>query len=267
MADEAAVAEVAAGLAGSARAGRRLLAEAATDPDRRAELASALRARDLVDFDGLIELAAGLLRDDPGLAARMRERWPRISVDEYQDIDAAQYELLALLAGDGAGLTVIGDPDQAIYGFRGADVGFFLRFGEDYPGAVTCQLSRNYRATAAIVAGATAVIAPATLAPGRALHAVNGRGAPVTLHEAADEAAEAAWIAASVDRLLGGVVAALDRQRPGRRARRGWRQPARRGRAVPHRRPGGRARPGAGPGRAAVPEGLARPAGPPHRRR
>jgi ATP-dependent DNA helicase UvrD/PcrA len=205
VADEAAVAEVAAGLAGSARAGRRLLAEAATDPDRRAELTAALRARDLVDFDGLIGLAAGLLRDDPGLAARMRERWPRISVDEYQDIDAAQYELLALLAGDGTGLTVIGDPDQAIYGFRGADVGFFLRFGEDYPGATTCQLTRNYRATAAIVAGATAVIAPATLAPGRALHAVNGGGAPITLHEAADEAAEAAWIAASVDRLLGGV--------------------------------------------------------------
>ncbi|HEV8223276.1 MAG TPA: UvrD-helicase domain-containing protein [Streptosporangiaceae bacterium] len=205
VADEATVAEVAAGLAGSARAGRRLLTEAATDPGRRAELTAALRARDLVDFDGLIELAAGLLRDDPGLAARMRERWPRISVDEYQDIDAAQYELLALLAGDGAGLTVIGDPDQAIYGFRGADVGFFLRFSQDYPGAVTCQLTRNYRATAAIVAGATAVIAPATLAPGRALHAVSGPGAPITLHESADEAAEASWIAASVDRLLGGV--------------------------------------------------------------
>jgi uncharacterized protein (TIGR00375 family) len=205
VADEAAVAEVAAGLAGSARAGRRLLAEAATDPDRRAELTAALRARDLVDFDGLIELAAGLLHGDPGLAAQMRERWPQISVDEYQDIDAAQYELLALLAGDGTGLTVIGDPDQAIYGFRGADVGFFLRFGEDYPGATTCQLTRNYRATEAIVAGATAVIAPATLAPGRLLHAVNGGGAPITLYEAADEAAEAAWIAASVDRLLGGV--------------------------------------------------------------
>jgi DNA helicase II / ATP-dependent DNA helicase PcrA len=205
VAGEAAVAEVAAGLAGSARAGRRLLAEAATDPDRRAELTAALRARDLVDFDGLIELAAGLLRDDPGLAARMRERWPRISVDEYQDIDAAQYELLALLAGDGAGLTVIGDPDQAIYGFRGADVGFFLRFGEDYPGAVTCQLARNYRATEAIVAGARAAIAPATLVPGRPLYAVSDGRAPITLHEAADEAAEAAWIAASVDRLLGGV--------------------------------------------------------------
>jgi ATP-dependent DNA helicase UvrD/PcrA len=99
----------------------------------------------------------------------------------------------------------VGDPDQAIYGFRGADVGFFLRFAEDYPGATTCQLTRNYRATAAIVAGASAVIAPATLAPGRALHAVRAGGSPVTLHEAADEAAEAAWIAASVDRLLGGV--------------------------------------------------------------
>src|SRR5262249_22307819 len=83
-------AEVAAGLAGSARAGRGLLTEAATDPDRRAELTAALRAAGLVDFDGLIELAAGLLRDDPGLAVRMRQRWPRISVDEYQDIDAAQ---------------------------------------------------------------------------------------------------------------------------------------------------------------------------------
>jgi ATP-dependent DNA helicase UvrD/PcrA len=205
VADEATVAEVAAGLAGSARAGRRLLTEAATDPGRRAELTAALQARDLVDFDGLIGLAAGLLRDDPGLAARLRERWPRISVDEYQDIDASQYGLLRLLAGDGAGLTVIGDPDQSIYGFRGADVGFFLRFGEDYPGAVTCQLARNYRATEAIVAGAKAVIAPATLVPGRALYAVGDGRAPIILHEAADEAAEAAWIAASVDRLLGGV--------------------------------------------------------------
>ena len=58
-------------------------------------------------------------------------------MDEYQDTDAAQYALLRLLAGDGSGLAVIGDPDQAIYGFRGADVGFFLSFGRDYPGART----------------------------------------------------------------------------------------------------------------------------------
>jgi uncharacterized protein (TIGR00375 family) len=205
VADEAAVAGVAAGIAGSARGGKRLLAEAAADPARQAELTAALAARDLVGFDGLIGLATAMLRDDGDLAARQRARWRRISVDEYQDIDAAQYELLALLAGDGTGLTAIGDPDQAIYGFRGADVGFFLRFAEDYPGATTCQLTRNYRATEAIVAAASAVVAPATLAPGRALHAVRAGGSPVTLHQAADEAAEAAWIAASVDRLLGGV--------------------------------------------------------------
>src|SRR5262249_61040105 len=82
------------------------------------------------------------------------------------------YALLRLLSGDGTGLTVIGDPDQAIYGFRGADVGFFLRFGADYPGATTAHLTRNYRSAPAIVAGALQAIAPSTLVPGRVLHAV-----------------------------------------------------------------------------------------------
>jgi superfamily I DNA/RNA helicase len=159
-----------------------------------------------VDFDGLIELPVAVLRRDPALAAAFRERWPVISVDEYQDIDPAQYELLGLLAGDGAGLTVIGDPDQAIYGFRRADVGFFLRFGTDYPGAVTHQLSRNYRSSAPIVTAAVAAIAPATLVPGRGLRAVSGAAAePVIAHEAADEHAEAGWISATIDQLLGGT--------------------------------------------------------------
>jgi superfamily I DNA/RNA helicase len=125
-------------------------------------------------------------------------------VDEYQDIDAAQYELLRLLAGNGSGLTAIGDPDQAIYGFRGADVGFFLHFAADYPGATTLHLTRNYRASGTIVAGALQAIAPATLVPGRTLQAVRPRGAPIIFHEAADERAEAAWIAAAIDGLLGG---------------------------------------------------------------
>ena len=60
-------------------------------------------ARDLVDFDGLVEMAAALLRDDPAIADELRARWPRISVDEYQDIDAVQYELLRMISGDGAG--------------------------------------------------------------------------------------------------------------------------------------------------------------------
>jgi superfamily I DNA/RNA helicase/PHP family Zn ribbon phosphoesterase len=206
VADEKAALEVAAGLAGSSRGGRALLADAAADPQRRELLRQGLAARDLVDFDGLVELAVGVLDAEPSVAAALRARWPRISVDEYQDIDAAQYALLRLLAGDGTGLTVIGDPDQAIYRFRGADVGFFLRFGQDYPGAGTAALSANYRSGPGIVAGALQAIAPATLVPGRVLRAARGDvpSTKIRFHEAADPAGEAAWIAEAIDRLLGG---------------------------------------------------------------
>jgi len=201
VADEATALQVATELAGSERDGRKLLGST--------ELRHALADRDLVDFDGLVELAAAVLRDDPAAAAGLRARWPRISVDEYQDIDPAQYELLRLISGDGAGLTAIGDPDQAIYSFRGADVGIFGRFAADFPGASTVELARNYRSNPAIVTAAMQAIAPATLIPGRtAIAAREGTLIPtgvVTLDEAADEHAEAAWIAATVDKLLGGA--------------------------------------------------------------
>ncbi len=212
VADDRVRLAVAAELTGSDRAARRLLATAAAGPEPHAEFARALAERGLVDLDGLVELPLALLRDHPAVAASLAARWPRISVDEYQDIDASQYGLLRLLAGDGSGLTVIGDPDQAIYRFRGADVGFFLRFAADYPAAVTVQLTRNYRSDPAIVAGALQAIAPATLVPGR--HLVASRppvparaGAPaagITFQECPSEQAEAAWIAGTIDRLLGG---------------------------------------------------------------
>ena len=227
VADDAARLEVAAELAGTATEAKRLLAEAAAEPSARELLVKALTARDLVDYDGLIDVPAALLSADPALAASLRERWPLISVDEYQDIDAAQYRLLRLLAGDGAGLTVIGDPDQAIYGFRGGDVSLFLRFGEDYPGATTRQLTWNYRSGRAIVAAAGQAIAPSSLVPGRVLRPVETAGpaqapgastgatpasmtpattaALIGFHEAADERAEAAWIAREIERLLGGA--------------------------------------------------------------
>jgi ATP-dependent DNA helicase UvrD/PcrA len=225
VADEAARLEVAAEIAGTPAEARRLLAEAAADPAARELLVKALTARDMVDYDGLIELPAAMLAADPVLASSLRERWPRISVDEYQDVDAAQYRLLRLLAGDGSGLTVIGDPDQAIYGFRGADVSLFLRFGEDYPDATTRQLTWNYRSGRAIVAAAGQAIAPSSLVPGRVLrpaagahdapgtptsHAAAGvapgtAAALIGFHEAADERAEAAWIAREIERLLGGA--------------------------------------------------------------
>jgi uncharacterized protein (TIGR00375 family) len=211
VADETVRLQVAAELTGSERDARRLLAGLAEDPDDgkaqndKKALRRALADRDLVDFDGLVELAAALLRDHPAVAAGLRARWPQISVDEYQDIDAVQYDLLRLLSGDGAGLTAIGDPDQSIYRFRGAEVGIFGRFGTDFPRAATVELTRNYRSNPAIVTAATRAIAPATLVPGRTAVAMRGGPADVvTLDEAADEHAEAAWIAATIDRLLGG---------------------------------------------------------------
>ncbi len=204
VADETVRLQVATELTGSDRGGRKLIA--GLDPDGRLALRRELTARDLVDFDGLVELAAELLRDDPDVAAGLRARWPQVSVDEYQDIDAVQYDLLRMISGDGRGLTAIGDPDQAIYRFRGADVGIFGRFAADFPGATTVELSRNYRSSPAIVTAAMQAIASATLVPGRTAVAVrSGPAGVVTFDEAADEHAEAAWIAATIDRLLGGA--------------------------------------------------------------
>ena len=204
VADEAALLRVAAELTGSEREGRKLAEDPAGLPALRGELI----ARGLVDFDGLAELSAALLAREPLIAAGLRARWPFVSVDEYQDIDPVQYDLLRALSGDGAGLTAIGDPDQAIYGFRGADVGIFGRFAADFPGATTVELTRNYRSSPAIVTAALQAIAPSTLVPGRAAAAL-AAGAPepgdVSFHEAADEHAEAAWIAAAIDQLLGGA--------------------------------------------------------------
>jgi DNA helicase II / ATP-dependent DNA helicase PcrA len=148
-----------------------------------------------------------LLAGDAALAGRYRERFGFVAVDEYQDVDELQYRLLRLLTTPDANLCVIGDPDQAIYGFRGADVGFFLRFTEDFPGATTVRLTRNYRSSPAIVAGALQAIAPSTLVAGRELAAMGGAEAParITVHQAASDLAEAEFVVQTVDRLLGGA--------------------------------------------------------------
>ena len=204
VADETIKLRVATELTGSERDGRKLLA--GLDQDATLALRRELAACDLMDFDGLVEMSAALLRDDPAIADELRTRWPRISVDEYQDIDAMQYDLLRMISGDGTGLTAIGDPDQAIYGFRGADVSIFGRFAADFPGATTVELTRNYRSSPEIVTAAMQVISPTTLVPGRTAVAVRGGPAgAVTFDEAADEHAEAAWIAAAIDQLLGGA--------------------------------------------------------------
>ncbi|HVD16867.1 MAG TPA: UvrD-helicase domain-containing protein [Actinomycetota bacterium] len=193
----------------------RAAARPGPDPEEAPELVAALdrydkalRARDLVDLDDLIALPVALLAGDAGLADRYRERWPWVAVDEYQDVDELQYRLLRLLAKPGGDLCAIGDPDQAIYGFRGADVGFFLRFRQDYPGARVVQLTRNYRSSRAIVDGALQVIAPASLVRDRVLDAVRRAEAlppRIVLHQAASDRADAEFVVRTVDQLLGGA--------------------------------------------------------------
>jgi DNA helicase-2/ATP-dependent DNA helicase PcrA len=166
----------------------------------------ALRSRNLVDFDDLVALPVRLLAHEPALVAGYRERWTHIAVDEYQDVDELQYRLLRHLAPPDGDLCVIGDPDQAIYGFRGGDVGFFLRFREDYPAAVTVSLTRNYRSSPVIVAGALQAIAPGSLVPGRTMQACAPEEAQarIVLAEAATERGEAEFVIHTIDRLLGG---------------------------------------------------------------
>jgi DNA helicase-2/ATP-dependent DNA helicase PcrA len=168
---------------------------------------AAMRKLDLVDLDDLLAMPVMLLAADAALAARYRERFGFVAVDEYQDVDELQYRLLRLLTSPDANLCVIGDPDQAIYGFRGAQVGFFLRFAQDFPAATTVRLTRNYRSSPAIVAGALQAIAPSTLVAGRVLAAVSGGSSPtrITIHQAASDLAEAEFVVQTIDRLLGGA--------------------------------------------------------------
>jgi uncharacterized protein (TIGR00375 family) len=165
-----------------------------------------LRERNLVDFDDLVALPVELLEADHDLVAAYRARFPWICVDEYQDVDETQYRLLRLLAPPDGNLTAIGDPDQAIYRFRGADVGFFLRFQTDFPSARTVHLTRNYRSNPNILAAALQVVAPTTLVPDRVLSPVGEHGSVrVGVHQAPTEPAEAAFVAHTVEQVLGGA--------------------------------------------------------------
>ena len=226
--------------------------------------------RDLVDLDDLIRLPVALLRDDPALADRYRTRWPWIFVDEYQDVDDVQYELLRLLCPADGNLCAIGDPDQAIYSFRGADVAFFLRFDDDFADARVVRLTRNYRSSAPILAAAVQAIAPTTLVRGRRLDParLDPEALPIGLYPAASTADEADFVVRTIDELVGGLShRSLDSGRIDVHARPGRDELRRHRRALPHRRPGRPDRRRAVPGRGTGAEALARPAARPARGR
>ncbi|MEV2237821.1 UvrD-helicase domain-containing protein [Micromonospora sp. NPDC049891] len=178
--------------------------DAGDDPARYTAL---LRKQGLVDLDELLTLPVALLREDRRLVDRYRQRWRWIFVDEYQDVDAVQYELLRLLSPADGNLCAIGDPDQAIYSFRGADVGYFLRFSQDFTDARLVRLNRNYRSSAPILAAAVQAIAPSSLVRGRRLDParLDPEAALVGRYAAASVADEADFVVRTVDELVGGL--------------------------------------------------------------
>lgn len=119
----------------------------------------ALRAADALDFNDLIGRTVQLFTEHPAVLSKWRERFCNVLVDEYQDTNRGQYEFLRLLAAEHRNLAVVGDDDQSIYGFRGADVTNILNFEKDYPEATVVRLEQNYRSTANILSAANAVVA------------------------------------------------------------------------------------------------------------
>ena len=168
-----------------------------------------LASRGLLDFDQLITLPGFLLESYPEIRRSLWSRWPWISVDEYQDIDAAQWSLLRqLVPSVDANLCAAGDPDQSIYGYQGADPSFFERFPQDFPGARVLRLSRNYRSGRPIVEASIQVVTrnEPQLRP---VDAVLDRPERVVIHEASSEKAEAEFVVHSIDKLLDGRAAEL----------------------------------------------------------
>jgi DNA helicase-2/ATP-dependent DNA helicase PcrA len=166
-----------------------------------AESVRALRRANAMDFDDLLLHPLELFRDHPHRLAEYRARFQFILVDEYQDTNRAQYRFLQQLAGERANIFVVGDDDQSIYGWRGADLRNILEFQRDFPGAVLVRLEENYRSTRAILEVANAVIAPNRGRIGKTLRTRREGGERVTVLRAADERDEAQWLVREFVRL------------------------------------------------------------------
>jgi len=145
--------------------------------------------------------SAKLLRENAGVRERWQRRFAYIHVDEYQDTNRVQYELLRLLTGPHQNLCVVGDEDQSIYRWRGADVAILLSFSRDFPAARVVKLQRNYRSTQNILDAASAVVANNPERLGKILSAENGAGGNVKYFEARDAQAEAEYVAGELERI------------------------------------------------------------------
>src|SRR5690606_14399891 len=151
-----------------------------------------------MDFDDLLMQAVHLFRTHPDVLKTYQDRFRYVLVDEYQDTNHAQYVLVSLLVARHGNLCVVGDDDQSIYGWRGADIRNILDFEKDFPDAVTIRLEQNYRSTGRILEAANHVIAQNVRRKGKTLRTDSGAGDLITVVEAADEDDEADWIAAEI---------------------------------------------------------------------
>jgi DNA helicase-2/ATP-dependent DNA helicase PcrA len=161
-----------------------------------------LRKANALDFDDLLLETVRLLKSSAEVRERYQRRFEYLLIDEYQDTNRAQYELIKLLAGPRHNVCVVGDEDQSIYSWRGADIRNILEFERDFPEARIIRLEQNYRSTRFILEAASAVVAKNVKRKGKTLWTAREGGARVSLYEAPDGENEALFVADSISRYL-----------------------------------------------------------------
>ncbi len=161
-----------------------------------------LRQSNALDFDDLLIRTVKLLRESTPVREKWQSRFQYIHVDEYQDTNRVQYELLRLLTSPKQNVCVVGDEDQSIYRWRGADVSILMSFSRDFPSARAVKLERNYRSTQQILDAAGAVVANNPERLGKSLSAHNGSGSNLKYFEGRDAHAEAEFVAGELERIL-----------------------------------------------------------------
>src|SRR6478752_5529905 len=174
--------------------------------------AERLRKVGALDFDDLLLEAVRLFDEAPAVLARYQDRWRYLHVDEYQDTNRPQYLWIRALAARHRNLAVVGDDDQSIYRWRGADIRNILDFERDYPDATVVKLERNYRSTQLILDAAHAVVSRNTERTDKKLWTEQAGGPPIQRFEAYNEEEEAEWIARQVEGLVGGRGSVLTRR-------------------------------------------------------
>jgi DNA helicase II / ATP-dependent DNA helicase PcrA len=165
-----------------------------------------------LDFDDLLLEAVRLFDEAPDVLARYQDRWRYLHVDEYQDTNRPQYLWVRALAAKHRNLAVVGDDDQSIYRWRGADIRNILDFERDYPDATIVKLERNYRSTQLILDAAHAVVSRNTERTDKKLWTEQTGGRPIQRFEAYNEEEEAEWIARQIEGLVGGRGSVLTRR-------------------------------------------------------